>query len=73
MARITEARDVLPGDDVRHFAFGLTDPAVYVLISRDDATHVRGDAYFVWRMLDPGRAGGDKCFAFTYHRLRTYR
>ncbi|MFO8007555.1 MAG: BatA domain-containing protein [Candidatus Brocadiia bacterium] len=56
-ARILEARDALPADDTRHFAFRVQEPPRFCLISREDPTRVGTGSYFVWRMLDPGSPG----------------
>ena len=53
-ARLIEARDALPSDDARPFAFRLGEAPVYALLSREDPRHVGSGAYFVWRMLSPG-------------------
>jgi hypothetical protein len=53
-ARILEARDALPADDARPFAFRLGQAPSYALVSREDPRRVGTGAYFVWRMLSPG-------------------
>jgi hypothetical protein len=51
--RLVEARDALPADDARPFAFQLGEAPAYALVSREDVRHVGSGAYFIWRMLCP--------------------
>ena len=57
-ARIEEARDCLPSDDLRHFAFQVKGAPVIALVSREDPRSVGGSTYFLWRMLSPLPAEG---------------
>jgi len=53
-AQILEARDALPSDDTRHFAFKLAEAPTFALIAREDPTQVGTSAYFLSRLLCPG-------------------
>jgi hypothetical protein len=68
-AQLVEARDALPGDDVRHFAFGMRQAAVFALVSRESAEEVGTSAYFLARMLCPSggtaRSAGERVAVFT--------
>lgn len=63
-ARIAEARDALPADDVRHFAFELKKSPTFVLMTREDPRAAGTASYFLSRMLCPDPAddarGGEK-------------
>jgi len=63
-ARIIEARDALPADDIRYFAFCVGQAPAYVVLSLDDPRRVGTSSYFLSRMLCPtppsGAAAGTK-------------
>jgi hypothetical protein len=52
-ARILEAHDALPADDVRHFVVRLGEPPTYLVVSREDPRRVGTSSYFLSRMLCP--------------------
>ncbi len=52
-AQLVEARDALPGDDARPFAFRVRKAAVFALVSKESAEEVGTSAYYLARMLCP--------------------
>jgi hypothetical protein len=67
-AQLVEARDALPFDDVRPFAFEVRKAAFYAVVSRESGQEVGSSTYFVARMLCPtagmANAGGERVVAF---------